>query len=99
MHPGALFEAQASIPNTILDVMTVARMLQERYLWVDSLCLLQDDSERITGMYSNMDLFYELAVFTIVATSGADAHFGLPGVEPRPRQVSRFVEEVLPGLK
>jgi len=99
MQPGALSEAQASIPNTILDTMAVVRKLQERYLWVDSLCLLQDDSDELRECTAIMDLFYEIAIFTIVAGSGSGAHAGLPGVQPRPRKVSRFVEEVVPGLK
>jgi hypothetical protein len=45
-----------------------------------------------------MDLFYEMAMLTIVAASG-DAWSGLPGVAPTPRRQNRIVREIVPGLK
>jgi hypothetical protein len=45
-----------------------------------------------------MDLFYEMAMLTIVAASG-DAWSGLPGVEPTPRGINRVVRDIIPGLK
>jgi hypothetical protein len=99
MQPGALSKAQESIPNTILDAMALVRDLRERYLWVDSLCLLQDDADELQQCTAIMDLFYEMAIFTIIAASGTDAHSGLQGVIPRSRPVSRFVREVVPGLR
>jgi len=99
MQPGAFRGVQASIPNTILDAMAVVRRLRERYLWVDSLCLVQDDMDELHECTAVMDLFYEMAIFTIIAGNGSDAHVGLPGVRPRPRKISRLVREVVPGLR
>jgi hypothetical protein len=100
LEPGALalFETQASIPNTILDAMLVVRKLRERYLWVDSLCLLQDEVNELQDCVAIMDLFYEMAMLTIVAASG-DAWSGLPGVAPTPRKENRVVRDITPGLK
>jgi hypothetical protein len=92
-------ETRTSIPNTILDAMSVVRKLGERYLWVDSLCLLQDEANELQDCVAIMDLFYEMAVLTIVAASGEDAWSGLPGVSPTPRRLSRLVREIKPGLK
>jgi hypothetical protein len=99
MQSGALSKAQASIPNTIFDAMALVHGLQERYLWVDSLCLLQDDADELQECTAIMDLFYEMAIFTIVAANGTDAHSGLQGMSPRSRPVSRSVREVVPGLR
>jgi len=101
MEPGALAlsEARTSIPNTILDAMSVVRKLRERYLWVDSLCLLQDEANELQDCVAVMDLFYEMAVLTIVAASGEDAWSGLPGVAPTPRRINRLVKDITPGLK
>jgi len=100
MEPGALAlsETRTSIPNTILDAMSVVRKLRERYLWVDSLCLLQDEANELQDCVAIMDLFYEMAVLTIVAASG-DAWSGLPGVAPTPRRINRLVRDITPGLK
>lgn len=99
MQPGALINTRDSIPNTILDAISVVRRLQERYLWVDSLCLLQDDSDELQDCVAIMNLFYETAILTIVAADGEDAWVGLRGVSPTPRQSSPFVREIVPGLK
>lgn len=32
------------LPKTYQDTVTVARRLGVRYLWIDSLCIIQDDS-------------------------------------------------------
>jgi hypothetical protein len=61
MKPAALTENRASIPNTIWDAITVVRKLGENYLWVDSLCLVQDDPIEIEQCVAIMDLFYEMA--------------------------------------
>lgn len=98
MEPGALISARASIPNTILDAMTVVHKLQERYLWVDSLCLFQDDAGELEECVAIMDLFYEMSILTIVAADGEDSWAGLRGVEPTPRQLNRTVREIVPGL-
>ncbi|PMD29672.1 HET-domain-containing protein [Hyaloscypha variabilis F] len=98
MKPAALTENRASIPNTIWDAITVVRKLGENYLWVDSLCLVQDDPIEIEQCVAIMDLFYEMATLTIVAADGDDAWAGLGGVEPTPRQTNRLVREIVPGL-
>jgi len=99
MQPGALADKQAFIANTIWDSMTVVRKLGERYLWVDSLCLVQDDAVELQECVAIMDLFYEMASLTIVAGDGEDAWAGLQGVEPTSRMMNRPVKEIIPGLK
>lgn len=98
MQPGALANARNSIPNTILDAITVVRRLGERYLWVDSLCLVQDDAGELEECVAIMDLFYEMACLTIVAADGEDAWSAIQGVAPTPRRTNRRVREIAPGL-
>jgi hypothetical protein len=68
------------LSSTIRDAMTLVRDLGERYLWVDSLCIIQDDAESKYKAIHQMDLVYSRAYSTLVALSGSDASSGLPGV-------------------
>ncbi|KAI1753788.1 heterokaryon incompatibility protein-domain-containing protein [Xylaria castorea] len=89
-----------SIPKTIRDSIDFVRSVGCRYIWIDQLCLIQDDdNDRGTGIHA-MDLVYEQAYFTIVAGSGTDADSGLPGVREGTRSSScQVTSEVLPGVR
>lgn len=54
-RPGELSKARSSIPHSILDAISVVRGLKERYLWVDSLCLVQDDADEIDRSVAIVD--------------------------------------------
>jgi len=88
-----------SIPKTIQDSIELVRKIGCRYVWIDQVCLIQDDDDdRGTGINA-MDLVYEQAHFTIIAASGADADSGLPGVREGSRLASRQITaEVAPGV-
>ncbi|KAI1296342.1 heterokaryon incompatibility protein-domain-containing protein [Xylaria venustula] len=88
-----------SVPKTIQDSIDFVRNLGCRYVWIDQLCLIQDDDDdRGTGIKA-MDLVYEQAYFTIIAGSGTDADSGLPGVREGTRSSShQITSEVLPGV-
>ncbi|KAF2685967.1 HET-domain-containing protein [Lentithecium fluviatile CBS 122367] len=73
------------IPRTITDAMETTLILRERYLWVDALCIIQDDSIDIAAQIGRMDQIYSNAVCTIVAAAGTDAHSGLTGLCRSPR--------------
>lgn len=69
-----------SVPRTIADAMTVTARVGVRFLWVDSLCIVQDDDIAKSVQIPVMGQIYSSAVVTLVAASGAHADFGLPGV-------------------
>ncbi|KAH7078937.1 hypothetical protein BKA63DRAFT_601182 [Paraphoma chrysanthemicola] len=41
------------LPNVVKDAMELVRLLGERYLWVDSLCIVQDDAKRTQLSYDS----------------------------------------------
>ncbi|KAI1432133.1 heterokaryon incompatibility protein-domain-containing protein [Xylaria sp. CBS 124048] len=88
------------IPKTIRDTIDFVRCIDCRYVWIDQLCLIQDDDgDRGIGIKA-MDLVYEQAYFTIVAGSGTDADSGLPGVRDGTRSASRQIaRQILPDMK
>lgn len=62
-----------------------------RFLWVDALCIIQDDESEKARLVHGMDRVYENAVLTIIATTGEDADAGLPGIWPRRREIAPSV--------
>lgn len=67
------------IAKTIRDAMGITRLLDERYLWVDSLCIVQDDGIQKRDEIDNMAAIYANASVTILAVQGTNANSGLHG--------------------
>ncbi|TVY41806.1 hypothetical protein LSUB1_G001187 [Lachnellula subtilissima] len=58
-----------SLPQTLKDAVIITRRLGQQYLWVDALCILQDDNEAKQEEISRMSQIYKNSVFTIQAAS------------------------------
>ncbi|KAF2830082.1 HET-domain-containing protein [Ophiobolus disseminans] len=69
-----------TMPQTITDAITLTRRLGERLLWVDSLCIISDAPEHKATQMPALTTIYGCALVTIIAASGQDAHYGLPGL-------------------
>ncbi|CAH0047177.1 unnamed protein product [Clonostachys solani] len=97
---GALDARNNDVPKTVQDAMRVAGQLGLRYLWVDALCIVQDDLNEKAEVIGAMDLIYSRATLTIVAASGSNANSGLPGLDSGSRDLgpyhfkNRFPESV-----
>lgn len=67
------------LPRTIQDAVTVTRRLGLRYLWVDSLCIVQtgDDGRDFQEQGSVMHKVYGNALLTIAATASDNVHGGI----------------------
>ncbi|KAF2111059.1 heterokaryon incompatibility protein-domain-containing protein [Lophiotrema nucula] len=83
----ALRMRASSIPRTVQDAMTLVAKLGYRYLWVDSLCIIQDNSTEKHDQITLMHEIYSAAYATIVQHSGCDANSGLPGIRPGSRSL------------
>lgn len=64
------------LPATIHDAIYVTHMLGFRWLWVDSLCILQDSDEDKAHEIGRMHLIYRYAHVTIMAGSANGASSG-----------------------
>ncbi|RFN45535.1 transcription factor [Fusarium flagelliforme] len=94
-QPGVLTsDAVASkLPRTILDAIKLTNALGERWLWIDSLCIVQDDDESLRHELKSMHQIYATSFLTIVAVDGEDAEYGLRGLRgiSEPREIDHVV--------
>lgn len=81
-------------PQTIEDSIAVALALGYDYLWVDSICLSQEDLDKPSTLTGTMNSIYECAYLTIVAAAGEDPEARLPGVRPDSRDTRQRLESV-----
>ncbi|KAH8695721.1 heterokaryon incompatibility protein-domain-containing protein [Phaeosphaeriaceae sp. PMI808] len=79
------------LPLTIKDAIHLTNLLGERYLWVDQICIDQENEMDKAGLIRHMGTIYESACFTIVAAAGGDANHGLPGLYPQSRRSDTIV--------
>ena len=79
------------LPATIRDTLRLVGQLQGRYLWVDRLCIPQDDPVIRKRELDAMAMIYAGAYATIVAAQGGDADEGIHGIPggTKPRGKSR----------
>jgi hypothetical protein len=66
----------ATLPLSLQDAVLVTRKLGLRYLWIDSLCIIQDDEEAKTHEIGRMDQIYHNAYVTISASSAKSCDEG-----------------------
>lgn len=93
--PGSM--SNSDIPRTIQDAISICIKLGEQYLWVDAICIQQDDIEDTRYQIGNMGMIYAASVLTIVNASTAEkvtADSPLPGVNPGTRNIRQSVYEV-----
>jgi hypothetical protein len=69
-----------ALPSGIEDAMLVVKKLGQRYLWVDSLCIDQNDEDHKASQIMKMDKIYKNAIATIINMSASSATMNLPGV-------------------
>ena len=80
-RPNALTELGSQIPETIRNAMDVVQLLGEDHLWVDSLCIAQDDEGIKFRELNQMAAIYANSTVTIIAAEGENAEHGLCGIQ------------------
>lgn len=68
--------AVLSLPRTIQDAITISRALGLKYLWVDSLCIIQDSAVHKQRELRIMGTIYHNAYIVISAASAATCNDG-----------------------
>lgn len=65
-----------TLPQTIQDAVLVCRGLKIQFLWVDSLCIVQDDSDDWQVESSNMQYVYTNSLLTLAIHSASSCKKG-----------------------
>ncbi|KAK4166987.1 heterokaryon incompatibility protein-domain-containing protein [Cladorrhinum sp. PSN259] len=65
-----------SLPRTFQDAILISRQLGVRYLWIDSLCILQDSTDDWTREAVVMGNIYQNGYCTISAAEAQSGHGG-----------------------
>ena len=72
----------AHLPRTFQDAIAATRKLGKRYLWIDSLCIIQRDEEDWEKEAALMESVFSSAYCTISATSARSFHDGFLHARP-----------------
>jgi Heterokaryon incompatibility protein (HET) len=95
-HPGSLHKI--NLPRTLLDAIRFVRDMGELYLWVDSLCIVQDDDYERTAQISQMDLIYARALLTVAVVASEDCTSGIPHLYREIRNPKQDHVQISPGF-
>jgi len=69
--------AVAKLPRTFRDAINLTRQLRIQYIWIDSLCIIQDSKEDWAAESQLMGTIYERSYLTVAATNNIDGDTGL----------------------
>ncbi|KAF3000721.1 hypothetical protein E8E13_003311 [Curvularia kusanoi] len=90
----------SQLPQTVRDAIRVARALTLSFLWVDALCIIQDDKSEMQTEITKMAGVYQNAAITIVAASAKSSVEGFLGdrdLKAAYGQVSQLSYEFING--
>ncbi|RDA91976.1 hypothetical protein CP533_1370 [Ophiocordyceps camponoti-saundersi (nom. inval.)] len=83
--PGGTKPHAQSFPKSIGEAISLAQSLDFHFLWVDSICIIQDCQEDKDQQLRLMGEIYTHASLTIVAAAGDNCNAGIPGLRPGSR--------------
>ena len=96
---GGLERNLEELPRVFHDAFNLVRCLGVRYIWIDSLCIVQDSS-RSWGLNSRvMDLIYGNAVLTICAADGVDSSTPLKAMHPKAHDARQISLDCAPRVR
>ncbi|KAF9892785.1 hypothetical protein FE257_000374 [Aspergillus nanangensis] len=65
------------LPRTLQDAVWITRSLGVRHIWIDALCIIQDDEKDWQREAATMGRVYSHSLCTVAALSSRDCHQGI----------------------
>lgn len=80
------------LPKVFLDTLDLARRLRVKYVWIDSLCIIQKGDGGFDWQQEALRMadYYQYALFTVAATSGSKDHGLIPQRIIMPPRLARL---------
>lgn len=93
-------EVRDQLPGTITRAMQLTSLLGLDLLWVDSLCIVEDDPVHTAAQIDSMASIFSNSYLTLCAADGIDANSGLLGVPEcsQPRSIQQDILAFTDGL-
>jgi len=88
-EPGGISIYDPRLSRTVRDAMMLAAALELRYIWIDSLCIVQDSSDDWEQIAPLMDKIYSNGFVNICNAFGQKADDGIPGTPLTPRRTTQ----------
>jgi hypothetical protein len=73
------------LPATLRDSIVITASLGIHYIWIDALCIIQDDTSDWAAESAKMGGIYHGSLVTIAAAGSSDSHGGCFNTVSRPR--------------
>lgn len=96
---GGLEKCLTELPRALQDAINLVRCLGVRYIWIDSLCIVQDSARSWNLNARAMDLIYGNALLTICAADGLDSSAGLRAMHAAEHAGHQEKEHCAPGVR
>lgn len=96
---GGLENCLSKLPRALQDAINLVRCLGVRYIWIDSLCIVQDSKRSWNLNARAMDLIYGNALLTICAADGLDSSAGLRAMHTAEHAGHQDKEHCAPGVR
>jgi hypothetical protein len=77
----------SSLPKTFQDTIGLTRQFGVKYLWIDSLCIIQDDTADWRCEASRMGTVYQNACLVISAAGASDSRQGFLNLRAQPQEI------------
>ncbi|KAL6693795.1 heterokaryon incompatibility domain-containing protein [Trichoderma pleuroticola] len=97
LKSGGLAQTIDALPVALKQSIDLIENLGIRYIWIDSLCIIQDSSHSWNLNSRTMHLIYGNSTLTICAADGASAEVGLRAIDKN-HSVEQNIGQVAPDV-